>query len=326
MRAKALILILILTSLLSPEVSAEKPLIVASIPPLAEIVKEVFGDSVDVVYIVPPGADPHQYQLTPEQIDLIKKADVVVTANGHLPAEQKMKQLKEEGTITADVLFAEDYGKYGFRFLPERWYNNKNNPHGIWLDPYNALAIAKATAEALSERYPQNRELYVRQYERFETKVLAIVKAYKALAENSTAIIELPSQQYALEWLGVKAVASIKPEAEVPAKSVDEMLKTANAVDFIAYSSKSPEALKNAAIELAQRSGKPLADITTIWVNKPYTEVLIENSKAIVSVLNQKTTPIQQTTKAENINVTYIILSLIVGISLGMAVGALIKK
>jgi len=326
MRAKAVILTLLIVSFIIPSVSAEKPLVVASISSLAEIVKEVFGNSVDVVYIVPSGADPHQYQLTPEQIELIKKADVVVTVNGHLPAEQKMKQLREEGTMSAAVLFAEDYAKYGFRFLPERWYNNKNNPHGVWLDPYNALAIAKATAEALSERYPQNRELYERQYEKFETKVMAIVEAYKVLAENATAIIEMPSQQYALEWLGVKAVASIKPEAEVPAKSVDEMLGTTKTVDFIVYSSKSSESLKNAAIELSRRTGKPLADITTTWIDKPYTEILIENAKAVIEALNQKAQVVPQTAKTGNINDIYVLLALVVGISLGMAVGVLIKK
>jgi len=326
MRAKAVILTLLIISFIIPSVSAEKPLVIASISPLAEIVKEVFSDSVEVVYIVPPGADPHQYQLTPEQIELIKKADVVVTVNGHLPAEQKMKQLKEEGTISAAVLFAEDYAKYGFRFLPERWYDNKNNPHGVWLDPHNALAIAKATAEALSKRYPQKRELYEKQYEKFETKVLAIVEAYKVLAENATAVIEMPSQQYALEWLGVKAVASIKPEAEMPAKSVDEMLGITKTVEFIAYSSKSPESLKSAAIELSQRVGKPLADITTTWIDKPYTEILIENSKAVIEALNQKMPAVQQTAKMESLNEVYILLTLVVGISLGMAVGVLIKK
>ncbi|NJE55697.1 ABC transporter substrate-binding protein, partial [Thermococcus sp. 21S9] len=66
--------------------------------------------------------------------------------------------------------------------------------------------------------------------------------------------------------------------------------------------------------------------ITTIWVNKPYTEILIENSKAVINALNQKTPVIQQTTKAESINVIYVLLALVVGISLGMAVGVLIKK
>ncbi|AHF80387.1 metal ABC transporter solute-binding protein, Zn/Mn family [Thermococcus paralvinellae] len=326
MKVKAVILTLLIISFIIPGVCAEKPLVVASISPLAEIVRELFGDSVEVVYIIPPGADPHQYQLTPEQIELIKKADVVVTANGHLPAEQKIKQLKEEGTINADVLFAEDYAKYGFRFLPERWYNNKNNPHGVWLDPHNALAIAKATTEALSERYPQNRELYEKQYEKFETKVLAIIEAYKALAENATAVIEMPSQQYALEWLGVKAVASIKPEEEVPAKDVDDMINMGQTVDIIAYSSQSPESLKNAALEFSQRIGKPLADITTSWIDKPYTEILIANSKAVIEALNLRTHAVPQTVKAENINEVYIILALVVGISLGMAIGVLIKK
>jgi len=328
---KKSLMIIILILFTIPHARAEKPLIVASISPLAEIVKEAFGNSVDVVHIVPPGADPHQYQLTPDQIELIKRADIVVTANGHLPVEQKMKELQEEKVLTAKVLFAEDYAKYGFHFLPERWYNNKNNPHGVWLDPYNALAIARATGDALIAKYPASRETYEKEYMRFEAKVLGIVKSYRALVEkNATAIVELPSQQYAIEWLGIRVVSSIKPEEEIPAKSVDELLEITKTVDFIAYSTQSPEALKNAALELSRRTGKPLADITTIWIDKPYTEILIENSKAVMGALNQKldqkTTIIQQTTKAENISTIYVFLALVVGISLGMAVEILIRK
>ncbi|HIC99047.1 MAG TPA: ABC transporter substrate-binding protein, partial [Pyrodictiaceae archaeon] len=196
---------------------------------------------------------------------------------------------------------------------------------------YNALAIARATGDALIAKYPASRETYEKEYMRFEAKVLGIVKSYRALVEkNATAIVELPSQQYAIEWLGIKVVSSIKPEEEIPAKSVDELLEITKTVDFIAYSTQSPEALKNAALELSRRTGKPLADITTIWIDKPYTEILIENSKAVIGALNQKldqkTTIIQQTTKAENISTIYVFLALVVGISLGMAVGILIRK
>ena len=329
MKTRTILLILFMIIFLIPSVSAGNPLVVASTAPLAEIIKEAFGNSVNVEYLIPPSVDPHQYQLTPDQVEFIKKADVIVTSNGHLPVERKIKELREEDTIHAEVLLAEDYAKYGFRFLPERWYDNKRNPHGIWLDPYNALAISEATKNALIARYPANREIYENSYNEFKAKVLGIVEAYKALVpKNVTVVVEFPSQQYALEWLGVKVVASIKPEEEIPAKSVDEMLEIAKSVDFIAYSSKTPETLKNAAVELSKKTGKPLAEITTIWTDKPYTEILIENSKAIIDALNQKTIVIQQNTnvEVENINVTYIILALIIGVSLGITVGVLLMK
>jgi len=106
-----LIIMIILIGTLTPLTSAaeEKPLVVASIAPLAAIVQDAFGDSVNVVYLIPPGADPHEYQLTASQIELLRKASVIVTTGGHLPVEKKIAELKAEGTITGETLFLEDY-------------------------------------------------------------------------------------------------------------------------------------------------------------------------------------------------------------------------
>ena len=323
MRKMALILIIFLISPLSFTLAQEKPLVITSIAPIAEIVREAFGESVQVEYLVPPGVDPHQYQLTPEQIEKIQKADVIVTI-GHLPAEGKIEELEKEGILKGEVLGIEDYQRYGFRYLPERWYNNKYNPHGIWLDPYNALAIAEATKEALKTRY-SGQNIFEAQYSLFKAKVETIILAYQKMnLSEKQAIIELPSQQYALEWMGIEVIASIKPEEEIPAKSVDELLEMVKTVDVIVYSADSPESLKNAVLELSRKTGVPTIGISTIWSEKEYTEVLIQNSANIVSAF--RTYVPQEVPSQQSLNITYIILAFIVGVTLGTAFGVIIKK
>jgi len=323
MRKMVLILIIFLISPLSFTLAQEKPLVITSIAPIAEIVREAFGESVQVEYLVPPGVDPHQYQLTPEQIEKIQKADVIVTI-GHLPAEEKIGELEKEGILKGEVLGIEDYQRYGFRYLPERWYNNKYNPHGIWLDPYNALAIAEATKEALKTRY-SGQNIFEAQYSLFKAKVETIILAYQKMnLSEKQAIIELPSQQYALEWMGIEVIASIKPEEEIPAKSVDELLEMVKTVDVIVYSTDSPESLKNAVLELSRKTGVPTIGISTIWSEKEYTEVLIQNSANIVSAF--RTYVPQEVPSQQSLNTTYIILAFIVGVTLGTAFGVIIKK
>ncbi|MCD6141081.1 MAG: zinc ABC transporter substrate-binding protein [Thermococcus sp.] len=323
MRKMVLILIIFLISPLSFTLAQEKPLVITSIAPIAEIVREAFGESVQVEYLVPPGVDPHQYQLTPEQIEKIQKADVIVTI-GHLPLEEKIEELEKEGILKGEVLGIEDYQRYGFRYLPERWYNNKYNPHGIWLDPYNALAIAEATKEALKTHY-SGQNIFEAQYSLFKAKVETIILTYQKMnLSEKQAIIELPSQQYALEWIGIEVIASIKPEEEIPAKSVDELLEMVKTVDVIVYSTDSPESLKNAVLELSRKTGVPTIGISTIWSEKEYTEVLIQNSANIVSAF--RTYVPQEVPSQQSLNTTYIILAFIVGVTLGTAFGVIIKK
>ncbi|MFA4663267.1 metal ABC transporter solute-binding protein, Zn/Mn family [Pyrococcus kukulkanii] len=311
MKEKILILMLIFV-LLTPVTAQEKPLVVTSLPPLASIIKEALGDSVDVIYLVPPGVEPHQYQLSPDQIKLLKRAAVIVTT-GHLPAEMKIVELKKEGEIPGVVLTIEDYRKYGFRYLPERWYTGKNNPHGIWLDPVNALAMAEATANALN--------LHPRSLDEFKLKVEAIMDAYAGILNGTKAVIELPSQQYALEWLGIRVVSSIKPEAEVPAKSVDELSSVK--ADIVIYDQGTPETLKNAAFKLSERLGVPVANVTVLWVDKPYTQVLTENAKSVISALTkEKKVVIRETSYGYQ----YSILALIIGLVVGISVGVVLRR
>ncbi|ANF23296.1 metal ABC transporter solute-binding protein, Zn/Mn family [Thermococcus piezophilus] len=327
MRAGTLLIALLLIGSFIPLTSGagEKPLVVTSIAPLAAIVQDAFGDSVEVVYIIPLGADPHEYQLTASQIELLRQADIIVTTGGHLPVEKKIAELKAEGTITGEALFIDDYKANGFRYLKEHWYNEKDNPHGIWLDPYNALAIAQATEKALEKADPHNAELYRKGFECFNERVITIVESYRAiLTENLTAIIQMPSNQYALEWLGITAVASIKPEEEVPALGVDELVEKAAEADLIVYGHESPEQLTDAAKELAVKSRKSPAEITVFWKDRPYTEVLIENSAAVIKALEEK--PPEKLAEARTDVTRYVVVSIIVGLVLGTALGVILKK
>ncbi|NJE61079.1 zinc ABC transporter substrate-binding protein [Thermococcus sp. 21S7] len=324
---RLLLIVMLIAGMVAPFVGAasEKPLVVTSINPLAAIIQDAFGDSVDVVYLIPPGADPHEYQLTASQIELLGKADVIVTTGGHLPVEKRISELKDEGTVTGETLFLEDYKREGFRYLPEHWYNGKDNPHGVWLDPTNALAIARAAEKALEGADPVNAEVYRAEYRDFEVRVRTIMEAYRALVdENRTAVIQMPPDQYAIEWLGIKAIASIKPEEEMPAIGVDDLVPTATKADVVVYAVDSPDQLKDAAEELSAKSGKPSAEIRVFWKDEPYTKILIENSAAVIRALGGNASAEGPAAKTDVSR--YVAVSLMVGLVLGTALGVVLKK
>lgn len=327
MKVRTLLLILLLTGMVVPfsGASEEKPLVVASIGPIASIVSEAFGSSVEVVTLIPLGADPHEYQLTAEQVSLLQRASVIVTTGGHLPVEGKIAELKKEGIITGELLLIDDYKREGFHYLPERWYNDKDNPHGTWLDPDNAMAIATATERALEKVDPANAPAYRAELNKFEARIEAIKYAYSGFFDgNRSAVINMPPVQYAIEWLGIRAVASIKPEEEVPALGIDDVLPEAEDSDVIVYSLQSPEQLKKATLELSEKSGKPVAGVTVFWEGKPYTEVLKENT---VSVLKAAGKEVVYANKGSGgFDLAYLVSALLAGLSLGTALGYILKS
>jgi len=319
-KTKVTVFLLIFPLLLPPVHATDEPLIVTTIGPLDSIVAEAFP-GINVVYLIPPGVDPHQYQLGSEQISLLQKAAVIVTTGGHLPVEKKIAELHSEGLIKGRVLLVNDYKRFGFRYAHEYWYGNKVNPHGVWLSPENAIAIVEATAKALSAVNPEMANVYSSEAKRFRCKVEAVEKTLRAAVRerNVTAVVEMPPDQYALEWLGIKVVAAIKPEEEVPALPPDKLAPRVKGVNLVIYGTSSPPNLINASKTLAQTLGVSSTNVTIFWSGKNYTTVLISNGVSVLRALKMKTV----IERSGSLNERYIFISLLVGLSLGVVIGML---
>jgi zinc/manganese transport system substrate-binding protein len=78
----------------SSSAGTDKPRVIATTTILGDLVRQVAGDSVDVEVLMPPGADPHEFEASVAQAARIRSADLVV-ANG-LGLEERL-----EGTLDA---------------------------------------------------------------------------------------------------------------------------------------------------------------------------------------------------------------------------------
>jgi zinc transport system substrate-binding protein len=105
------------------------PTVVAAFYPLAWAAGEVAGDRYRVVDLTPPGAEPHDVELSPRDVKLIRDADLVVYAGGGFqPAVEDA--VADRGGPSLDVL------------------EGDRDPH-VWLDPVRFASTARALGEAL---------------------------------------------------------------------------------------------------------------------------------------------------------------------------------
>ena len=63
---------------------AERPRVVVSILPLANIVYNIGGDRIDLDAIMPPGADPHTFEPRPSDAVKLAQADLIFVNGMHL--------------------------------------------------------------------------------------------------------------------------------------------------------------------------------------------------------------------------------------------------
>lgn len=114
--------------------SSGKRTIVAAFYPLAYAAETIGGPSFDVANLTPPGAEPHDLELTPREVARIEKADVVLyLSHGFQPAVSKAVE-QARGT-RVDVLAG----------LPL----HDNDPH-VWLDPVLFASIGRRIGTALN--------------------------------------------------------------------------------------------------------------------------------------------------------------------------------
>lgn len=118
--------------------------VVVSFYPLAFAAERIGGECVNVANLTPPGVEPHDLELTPDAVEAIATADVVLYfGGGFQPAIEDAVQDAEGRTV--DVL----------RMVPTLPAEGEEaeeglavDPH-VWLDPSLFGDIVAATADAL---------------------------------------------------------------------------------------------------------------------------------------------------------------------------------
>lgn len=172
-------------------------------------IAEFIGDGlIETDYILPEGTDPHDYSLTPGDVDKISSADLLVLANSEFfSLESKMLE-----HYSGAYLDFSDYSKYNLTIISIPGIGV--NYHGYWIYPSNALAIAKAIHDELVLLDPDNREIYDANLKKFEDMIYRLESfLYRTSLENNLngqgAVIAVPGAAYLALAFNLKIEASL---------------------------------------------------------------------------------------------------------------------
>lgn len=137
--------------------------VVTTLPLFADFVRQVGGERVEVMALLPSGADPHTYEPSPQDVRRVAEADLVF-ANGLDLEPAALKMVAANARKGSVVLLGEEAKKAPFRsFIPD-------DPH-LWMHPLLASVYAQTVMAHLSEADPEGRALYEANYARFDQEV-----------------------------------------------------------------------------------------------------------------------------------------------------------
>jgi ABC-type Zn uptake system ZnuABC Zn-binding protein ZnuA len=177
----------------------------ATIFPLGDIVKKVGADKVTIITIMPPGASPHTFEVSPKTVEEAMGARILFKIGAGLDDwVTGITGAMEEKPEIIDVS-----KKVPLRKLPD----GTVDPH-YWLSLENGMIIAKTAAESLSALDPANKEYYS------DNLAVYLQKLSKANEELKKMFVNLPDKKFVTfheAWFyfahtyGLDVVAAFEP-------------------------------------------------------------------------------------------------------------------
>ncbi|MGW6129828.1 metal ABC transporter substrate-binding protein [Cellulomonas sp. NPDC055163] len=209
--------------------------VLASFYPLQVVAAGVGGDRVSVDSLTPPGAEPHDLELSPAQVARLGAADLVVylgdfqaavdDAVASSPPERALDAAdvvdllaagSQDGTAHDDAAHAD--AAHEGETTEEHAEHGDHDPH-FWLDPSRMPALVDAVADELSELDPEGADEYAANAAALGARFTALDAAYETglatcasrVLVTSHAAFGYLADRYDLEQV---AVAGIDPEGE----------------------------------------------------------------------------------------------------------------
>ncbi len=188
--------------------------VVASFYPLQEAAERVGGGRVAVTDLTTPGVEPHDIELTPDDVEAIDTADVVLYLGGGFQPAIEAAVGDAQGTAV-DLLA-------GFPTLPPPEGADAAgldvDPH-VWLDPLRYAALVGEVATAFGEADPAHADFYRANGNAF-TRELAALDAefheglrhcHRDLIVTNHAAFGYLADAYGLRQ---EAISGLSPDAE----------------------------------------------------------------------------------------------------------------
>jgi len=273
--------------------------VVASLPDVADMARQIGGDRVDVTTIAEGGQDPHKVPVKPSFVTKLNRADALVVQglgleHAYLPA---LLEVARNAHILPGAPGYIDSSLYVTPLeVPESQSRAQGelhplgNPH-FNMDPTQGKLMARAIAEGLERVDPDGAAVYRAGLARYETLLDAKIAEWEKLAaplRGLKAVSYHPDLVYLAHHYGIQLVGTIETKPGVPAtpghleELIEEMKrqKATLVIREVAYE-------LPLAQEVAERAGARVVTVSSLTGGLPGTSTYVEfveaNLRALVA-------------------------------------------
>jgi ABC-type Zn uptake system ZnuABC Zn-binding protein ZnuA len=193
--------------------------VVTSVAPVADIVKNIAGDKIELTQLIPDGVDSHTFELTPSGAIKVQGADLIIINGLHLESgvekianASRSHNSNQQLLKLADNTINKNQWIFDFSFPKE---NGDANPH-LWLNVAYAMNYATLIKNKLIQMDPQNAAYYAANTERYMASLNklddGIKKSIKTIPpENRKLLTYHDSWAYFAPRYGMTVIGAVQP-------------------------------------------------------------------------------------------------------------------
>ena len=153
---------------------------VVTVGMVADVVRAVGGDEVDVVTLIGSGVDPHSYRQTRSDVSQLARADIIFANGLHLEAqlEELLNQLKSRTPVisVADMLDEK-------ALIAAEDFSSRYDPH-VWMDPLLWSKTIAIVREVLIEAMPDKSDVFDKNASAYHAALIELHDKVKATLDT----------------------------------------------------------------------------------------------------------------------------------------------
>lgn len=271
--------------------------VTAAFYPLQYVAERIGGEAVDVTSLTPPGGEPHDLELTPQDLAQLQEADLVVHLSGFQPAVDEA--IAQSDVVAMDAADSADLehsdiehdetDHAGDEHAEDEHAEDEHggvDPH-FWLDTHRLSRVAEAVEEAMSEADPDQADVFAENLvalqrdlsdldEEFATGLADCTVTSLVTAHES---FDYLAQRYGLAQVGI---AGLSPDAEPDPQqlaSVADLVEREGITTIYTETLVSPAVAQTVADETGARTAvlDPLEGLTEESAGSDYLSVMRAN-------------------------------------------------
>jgi manganese/zinc/iron transport system substrate-binding protein len=198
----------------------------ATVGMVADIVRQVAGDKVEVTNIIGSGVDPHVYSPTRSDVSVLLKSDIVFYSGLLLEGQMadilvKVSRKRPVYAVT-ELLQAE--------YLIHDEATAHSDPH-VWMDVQGWMKAVTVVADALAEFDPTNADVYRKNAASYQTRLQRLdgyaKSSIASIPDNQRVLVtahdafNYMSRAYGIEVMGIQGLST---ESEAGLKDINRLV------------------------------------------------------------------------------------------------------